>query len=307
MRVREGVGMDPLLGTSPVPPEPGNRPQQDSDKGNDIDTGLTLTLTVDETEHGSQPPLTHAPSVTSTRRPGGTESGVSSPESERHTATDSSESVSVSHPGVHSPKCDDHDTSASESSCGSADSEVGSENDVDLAKSPSSPSCRPTSVMPTLSKLLIGSESEGSAASSDPISSTSSSEHNVTDSDTATSEKQKQRESGSGKCHGTSSKAAVQQVLSQVTGSLQGFLFGPPKKLQDYLTKIVSSPRDFGIYMSDVSSALFLTAVWVCLLQYLSMSVLLGSLSQCQCLNFTVTVSYAETERYLVKVFVLPS
>ena len=248
---REGVGMDPLLGTSPVPPEPGNRPQQDSGKGNDIDTGLTLTLTADETERGSQPPLTHAPSDTSTRRPGGTESGVGSPESGRHTATDSLESVS--HTGVDSLKCDSHDADASESSGGS---DTGSENDVNLAGSAASRSWSASAVLPKLDNLQIRSDS-----------STNSSGHSLTDSDMKTSSEQ-EKQSETERVDGTSFVKKEQQTLSPVTAdsspSPPGFLYGSQKMLQDYLMKIISSPRDCGIYVSDVSCALFLTAVCVC-------------------------------------------
>ena len=90
-------------------------------------------------------------------------------------------------------------------------------------------------------------------------SSTSSSEHNVTDSG-----KPKDTGSGTGKHNSALGEANVRQIFSRVQHSLQGFLFGPAEKLQDYLMKIVTGPRDFGIYVWDVSSASVLTTEFLC-------------------------------------------
>ena len=185
--------------------------------------------------------------------------------------------------------CTSSDTDAAEST--SHTSDIVSENVTDLAKTPAPPSHNQPSQVPIFDKLLTSSDKGCSNSDTDaaestrhtsenvsedvidlakhnqysgfPImdklltSCTSSSEHNVTDSG-------KPKDTGSGKHNGALGEANVQQIFSQVQHSLQGFLFGPPEKLQDYLMKIVTGPRDFGIYVWDVSSASVLTTEFLC-------------------------------------------
>ncbi|KAK7100108.1 hypothetical protein V1264_023104 [Littorina saxatilis] len=105
------------------------------------------------------------------------------------------------------------------------------ESVIENIKTPS-----PTSVIPVMEKLLSSSDkSPGSEASG----TTSSSEH----SDFTDSNNQK-------RCDAVDA-AVVWRTISCLQESLQGFLFGPSKELEDYLVKIVSKPRDFGIYIND--------------------------------------------------------
>ena len=185
--------------------------------------------------------------------------------------------------------CTSSDTDAAEST--SHTSDIVSENVTDLAKTPAPPSHNQPSQVPIFDKLLTSSDKGCSNSDTDaaestrhtsenvsedvidlakhnqysgfPImdklltSCTSSSEHNVTDSG-------KPKDTGSGKHNGALGEANVQQIFSGVKHSLQGFLFGPPEKLQDYLMKIVTGLRDFGIYVWDVSSASVLTTEFLC-------------------------------------------
>ena len=185
--------------------------------------------------------------------------------------------------------CTSSDTDAAEST--SHTSDIVSENVTDLAKTPAPPSHNQPSQVPIFDKLLTSSDKGCSNSDTDaaestrhtsenvsedvidlakhnqysgfPImdklltSCTSSSEHNVTDSG-------KPKDTGSGKHNGALGEANVQQIFSRVQHSLQGFLFGPPEKLQDYLMKIVTGPRDFGIYVWDVSAASVLTTEFLC-------------------------------------------
>ena len=128
--------------------------------------------------------------------------------------------------------CSNSDTHAAEST--SHTSENVSEDVIDLAKHPAPLSHNQSSRVPVMDKLLT--------------SSTSSSEHNVTDSG-------KPKDAG---------EANVRQIFSRVQHAPQGFLFGPAEKLQDSLMKIVTGPRDFGIYVWDVSSASVLTTEFLC-------------------------------------------
>ena len=151
--------------------------------------------------------------------------------------------------------CSSSDADAAESTRHTSD--IVSEDVIDLARHPAPPSHSQSSVVPVMDKLSTSSDKGHSNSGN-----TSSSEHSVTDSDLVDSGKPKDTDSG--KHNGALSEANVQQIFSRVQHSLQGFLFGPPENLQDYLMKIVTGPRDFGIYVWDVSSASVLTTVFLC-------------------------------------------
>ena len=151
--------------------------------------------------------------------------------------------------------CSSSDADAAESTRHTSD--IVSEDVIDLARHPAPPSHNQSSVVPVMDKLSTSSDKGHSNSGN-----TSSSEHSVTDSDLVDSGKPKDTDSG--KRNGALSEANVRQIFSRVQHSLQGFLFGPAEKLQDYLMKIVTGPRDFGIYVWDVSSASVLTTVFLC-------------------------------------------
>ena len=153
--------------------------------------------------------------------------------------------------------CASSDTDAAESTRHTSDYIV-SEDVIDLARTPVSPSHNQSSVVLVMDKLLTSSDDKGHSSSG----TTSSSEHGVTDIDLVDSGKPEDTDSG--KHNGALGEANVRPIFSRVQHSLQGFLFGPPEKLQDYLMKIVTGPRDFGIYVSDVSFASVLTTVFLC-------------------------------------------
>ena len=281
----QGLNMGTLLDALPDSPEPEER------AGKDYCNTYTAA---DETEPQSLLPCMQPQNIPATTFQGSstTDHDVSSRGSSRRMNQDSPESVAVSvtvsHNGVDFQRCD---ADASESTSHTTTSDTVPEDVTDLAKTPAPPSHNQSSRVPIFDKLLTSSDKGCSNSDTDaaestrhtsenvsedvidlakhnqysgfPImdklltSCTSSSEHNVTDSG-------KPKDTDSGKHNGALSEANVRQIFSQVQHSLQGFLFGPPEKLQDYLMKIVTGPRDFGIYVWDVSSASVLTTEFLC-------------------------------------------
>ena len=142
--------------------------------------------------------------------------------------------------------CSSSDADAAESTRHTSD--IVSEDVIDLARHPTPPSHNQSSVVPVMDKLSTSSDKGHSNSGN-----TSSSEHSVTDRDLVDSGKPKD-----------AGEANVRQIFSRVQHAPQGFLFGPAEKLQDSLMKIVTGPRDFGIYVWDVSSASVLTTEFLC-------------------------------------------
>lgn len=260
----KGVNMDTLLDASPDSLHPFDRSVQGGEKDDDVK--FSTGTAAEKATTTSHPPHVQQQNGIATPVHSSTDPDVSSSESDsesdRHMKKEPSESVS--HTVIDSVKCDSQDTDVSGSS---HYSESGSEDVIDLARGSASPSPKPSHASLVMERLHTSSD-KGSS-NYDTNSSTSSSEHNGTDSDTLDGGKQKQTDSG--RHTNTSCEAKVQQVFSQLQDSLQGFLYGRQKELQDYLITITSSPRDYGIYVSKVSSALGVTTLCV----YVASSLLL--------------------------------
>ncbi|XP_070194817.1 myosin light chain kinase 2, skeletal/cardiac muscle-like [Littorina saxatilis] len=130
-----------------------------------------------------------------------------------------------------------------------------------------------SSVIPVMNKLLSssdkspGSEASGTTSSSEHSDSTDSDNQKLADAEkhnpsdkspgseasgtTSSSEHSDSTDSDNQKLADAVDAPVVRRTFSCLQESLQGFLFGPSKELEDYLVKIVSTPRDFGIYIHD--------------------------------------------------------